>query len=94
MNFDCLDGCLERQQYPATTAELIAAHGDRTIELQDGTETVGEVLGRLDDQTYDQADDVYTDLRTAVGHEAIGRRGYSDRDAPALGESGPTQVSF
>ncbi|MFB6155487.1 MAG: DUF2795 domain-containing protein [Haloferacaceae archaeon] len=94
MNFDCLDGCLERQQYPATSAELISAHGDRTIELQDGTETVGEVLARLDDQTYDHADDVYTDLRSAVGHEAIGRRGYSDRDAPTLGESGPTQVSF
>jgi hypothetical protein len=94
MKFDCLDGCLERQQYPATSDELIAQHGDRTIELQNGTETVGEVLERLGDQTYDDASAVYTDLRTAVGHEAIGRRGYSDRDAPALGESGPTQLSF
>jgi hypothetical protein len=94
MKFDCLDGCIDRHQYPTSSTELIDEHGDRTIELQNGTETVGEVLARLGDQTYEQPEDVYADLRSAVGHEAIGRRGYSDRDAPALGESGPTQLSF
>ncbi|MFC4359681.1 DUF2795 domain-containing protein [Halobium salinum] len=94
MRFDDTDDLIDAHTYPATSAELIAAYGDSEIELQNGTETLGTVLGRLGPETYHGPQDVRDALFTGVGHEAIGRRYYSDRDAYALGESGPEQVSF
>ena len=81
-------------EYPATSEELIETHGDLSIELQNGTETLAEVLGRLGDETFDRPEDVRAALLTGVSHKAIGRRYYSDREPPALGDSGPDQVSF
>ncbi|WP_348607152.1 DUF5789 family protein [Halobaculum rarum] len=85
---------LSAHEYPATSGELIDAYGDTRIELQDGSETIGAVLGRLGSETFHSADDVWMTLRGGVGHEAVGRRFYSDRDAPAVGEDGPDQISF
>ena len=85
---------IDRHQYPATTQDLIQAYGDRVIELQNGEETVGEMLERLGHETYYGPQDVRDALFTGVSHRAIGRRFYSDRDAPTVGEAGPTQLSF
>ncbi|WP_224448193.1 DUF5789 family protein [Haloprofundus salilacus] len=85
---------VESHDFPATTDELVSAYGTETIHLQNGSETVGTVLERLGSQTYADADEVYEALLTGVGHEAIGRRFYSDRDAPTLGEGNAGQVSF
>ncbi|KTG07903.1 hypothetical protein AUR64_01315 [Haloprofundus marisrubri] len=81
-------------EYPATTDELVSAYGTETIHLQNGSETVGAVLERLGAQTYADSNEVYDAILTGVGHEAIGRRFYSDRDAPTLGEGNAEQVSF
>ncbi|MFC6725600.1 DUF2795 domain-containing protein [Halobium palmae] len=94
MHLEGTGDLIDDHSYPATSAEMIAAYGDSEIELQDGTETLGTVLGRLGPETYHSAQDVRDALYTGVGHEAIGRRFYSDRDAYALGENGPEQVSF
>ena len=80
--------------YPATTAELIADYGDSEITLPNGTETVGEILDRLGEETYENAGAVSQALLTGVSHKAIGRRFYSDRDQYTPGEYGPEQVSF
>ncbi|MFW6320937.1 MAG: DUF5789 family protein [Halohasta sp.] len=80
--------------YPATTAELVADYGDSELTLPNGTETIGEILERLDDDTYQDADDVKQALLNGVSHRAIGRRFYSDRDQFTPGEHGPEQVSF
>jgi hypothetical protein len=85
---------IDDHEYPATRDELVAAYGDRTIELQNGTETIADVLGRLGPETYETAADARTALTSAVSHRAIGRRFYSDRDPTMLSEDGPTQVSF
>lgn len=86
---------IEAQEYPATGTELIEAHGEELIELPDGTETFGEVLGRLEDTTYHDAEDVQEALFSAVGADAVGRRYYSDRDPGTPGETfGPDLVSF
>lgn len=85
---------LAAHEYPATSGELIDAYGDTRIELQDGSETLGSVLGRLGSETFHSVDDVWMTLRGGVGHEAVGRRFYSDRDAPSVGEDGPDPVSF
>jgi len=80
--------------YPATTTELIADYGDNEISLPNGTETVGEILGRMGDDTYENSEAVSQALLTGVSHKAIGRRFYSDRDQYSPGEHGPEQVSF
>lgn len=80
-------------EYPATNDELIEALGEHEIEIPDGSETVADVLGRLDGATYEGPEDVREALFSAVSHEAVGRRFYSDRDVPVAGE-GPDPVSF
>ena len=82
-------------EYPATTEELIASHGDRTIELPNGTETVGDALGRFSSETFETPEDVQLTLRCALSQKAIGRIGYSDRDPAPLGSPyAPDQISF
>ena len=85
---------LSGHEYPATSGELIDAYGDTRIELQDGSESLGCVLGRMGAETFASAGEVYETLQSGVGHEAVGRRYYSDRDAPTVGEDGPDPVSF
>ena len=85
----------ESLEYPATTDELIAAHGDRTLELANGSETLGDVLSRIDNETFESPDDVALTLQCALSQKAIGRVGYSDRDPTPLGSPyAPDQVSF
>ncbi len=81
-------------QYPMTTSDIITACGDNEIELHNGTETVGEILGRLGEETFDTPEAVRQSLLSGVSHKAIGRRFYSDRDQYTPGETGPQQVSF
>lgn len=85
---------LDTHEYPATRDEIIEAYGNSRIDLPNGTETLGEVLARISDETYEGPEDARTAVFTGVGHEAVGRRFYSDRDPTALGESGPEPVSF
>ncbi|MFC7235009.1 DUF5789 family protein [Halosegnis marinus] len=88
------DANLDAHSYPATASELIDAYGETELELQNGSETFGEALGRLGETTYHDAEDAKQAAMSAVSEGAIGRKGYSDRDAPTVGEDGPAQVSF
>ncbi|MFB6119284.1 DUF2795 domain-containing protein [Halosegnis sp.] len=91
---DDADAELDAHNYPATGEELIDAYGETELDLPNGSETFGEVMGRLGDTTYENSEDAKLAALSAVSEEAIGRKGYSDRDAPAIGEQGPTQLSF
>ncbi|SIR91074.1 DUF5789 family protein [Natronorubrum thiooxidans] len=83
------------RNYPVTTEELIEEYGDRTLELQNGSETVGDVLARLESETFETPEDVRLALSCAVSNKAIGRVGYSDRDPTPLGSPyAPDPVSF
>ncbi|MFC3958881.1 DUF5789 family protein [Halovivax cerinus] len=82
-------------EYPLTTDELIATHGDRRIDLPNGSETVGEVLGRISAETFESPDDVRLTLQSGLSRKAIGRYGYSDRDPDPPGSLyHSTQLSF
>lgn len=85
---------IENATYPATSEDFISTHGTHTIELQAGEETLGDVLSRIGAETYESPADVYDAVFMAVGHEAIGRRFYSDRDPFAPGEHGHELLSF
>ncbi|MES3159941.1 MAG: DUF2795 domain-containing protein [Halorubrum sp.] len=94
MQLDGVDDRIEGHQFPTTSEELIAAHGNVTVELADGSERIGDVLGRFGDQTFDAPEDVFDTLRAGVCHRGVGRRFYSDRDPTATGEDGPQPLSF
>lgn len=82
-------------EYPATTDELIATHGDQPIELPNGSETVGEALGRVGRETYETPEEFRLTLQSALSSKAVGRIGYSDRDPMPPGSvGGPRQLSF
>ncbi len=86
---------IDDYEYPATTDDLIADHGDRTLELPNGTETVSEVLGRLDSETFTNPEEARFAVYSAVSDKAIGRVGYSDRDPTPVGSPySPDAVSF
>jgi len=94
MKFNGTGEMIDALEFPTTTDEIIDDHGDHELELQCGTEQVGEVLDRLGTEEFDTPEEVRFSVRSAVGHKAIGRRFYSDRDPTALGESGPTPLSL
>lgn len=86
---------LDAHEYPATTADLIDAYGDRTLDHPNGSETVGEVLGRLEEETFRTAEDAQFAVYSAVCSDAIGRVGYSDRDpTPPGAPYSPVAWSF
>ena len=43
---------LRRHDYPATTNQLTDAFGEYELDLANGTETVAEVLRRVEPQTF------------------------------------------
>lgn len=89
-----LDDRIGAHTYPATTEEVIEEHGDIELELPNGDERLGDVLGRLGTETFETAEDLRLAALSAVSSNAVGRKGYSDRDPSCLGEDGHDQVSF
>lgn len=74
--------------YPIGHDELIDEHGNTELELSNGTSSLAEVLEPLQDQEqiYRDAEELETMILNMVGDEAIGRKNYSDRDPPSIGE--------
>jgi len=85
---------LGTHRYPTTTADLLAAHGDLEVEYSNGSETLTEIFGRLDVETYTTHEEATTALYSAVGDEAIGRKFYSDRDPFSPGVDFRTRTSL
>ncbi len=87
------DSCAECT-FPKTTAELVEEQGETELELPGGVVTLGEVLELLPDETFETAEEARLMTYSVLGEEAIGRKGYSDRDPRCPGEELPTQVSL
>ncbi|MFC4246936.1 DUF2795 domain-containing protein [Natribaculum luteum] len=86
---------IDDHEYPATTEELIETCGEHRLELPNGTETVEEVLGRLESETFESPEDARFAVYSAVSDKAVGRVGYSDRDPTPLGSPyAPDAMSF
>ncbi len=90
------DDRIDGHTFPATAAELIDEYGDAELEFPNGedNETLGDVLARLGETTFETAEEARLGIYSAVSKDAIGRQNYSDRDAPSIGEDGPESVSF
>lgn len=89
-----LEERLDDGQFPATTSELVDAHGDVEMELPNGAVTLAEVLGDMPEETLETAEEARLSAYCALGDEAIGRKAYSDRDPVAMGEAGPEPLSL
>jgi len=85
---------LASQSYPLTASELVAACGDHELDEADGGEALRDVIERSGDREFDSALDATFAVYGAVGQDAVGRVGYSDRDPTPMGVDGPDQVSF
>jgi len=84
----------DAHEYPITSEELIEAEGDMTLELPNGTETLGDALSRSAPETFESAEEARLTAYAGVSGKAIGRKGYSDRDPVCMGEDGPDEMSF
>jgi len=89
-----LDDPFEAHSFPTTTFELIEDHGDVELALPNGAVTLGEALAHLPDETLASEEEARLTAYAALGEEAIGRKGYSDRDPTAFGERGHDPVSL
>ncbi|WP_136689887.1 DUF5789 family protein [Halorhabdus amylolytica] len=85
---------LGTHRYPTTTDDLLAAHGDVEIEYSNSSETLAEIFGRLDRETYETHEEATAALYSAVSSDAIGRKFYSDRDPFSPGADFRTQRSL
>jgi hypothetical protein len=86
--------CCEQHTYPTTTGKFIEEHGETELELPNGAVTVGEVLGRLPGHELETVEDAQHTIYSALSEDAIGRKGYSDRDPRCPGEGISDQVSL
>lgn len=91
---DEVEDSFAEQTFPATTEALIQECGETTFELPNGACTIEEVLSCLPEAEYESAQEALEAAYGAVGEEAIGRKGYSDRDPCCPGEVGAEPVSL
>lgn len=89
-----LEDPFEAHSYPTTTAELVESHGDVELALPNGAVTLGEALAHLPDEVLETPEEARLTTYGALGEDAIGRKGYSDRDPTSLGETGHEPVSL
>lgn len=87
-----VDGTIDSADYPMTAAELLERLGDGEIDLPAGGEPMARVIGRCGTDSFASADEARLSVYGALPDGAIGRKGYTDRDPPMLGEVEP--ISF
>lgn len=86
---------IENETYPLTTEDLIEKFGSHEIEHQNGSQTLAEVLDDVESETFDCPNDALFAIYAAVSGDAVGRRGYCDRDPTPPGVPRPYgPVSF
>jgi hypothetical protein len=85
MRLNDVETLFEGLPYPVTTEELLERVGDRSVELENGSETLTEVFGRVGSETYRTPTEAHLTFLSALSTKAIGRKAYTDRDPPILG---------
>lgn len=61
-------------------------YGESVLIFQNGEQTLREVFESMATESFNSPDDARQAIFNCVDEQAIGRKGYSDRDPPALGE--------
>jgi len=63
-----------------------ASAGSAVLQFQNGEQTLAEVLSTVPEEQFNSAMEARTAIFSNVPEGAIGRKSYSDRTPPALGE--------
>lgn len=92
MRLSEFDALIDRFTYPTSSEDIIAAHGPEELEMQNGQETVEQVFRRCGPESFTDPNEVRMTLYGSLSDDAIGRKGYTDRDPPMPGET--DHVSF
>ena len=89
-----LQALLDEVTFPIRVDQFVTEMGHHLIEYSTGTvESVEELCDRIDVSQYVSAEDAGMSLMLAMHGDAVGRRGYSDRDPPIHGVDGYDPVS-
>ncbi|MEZ3143755.1 hypothetical protein [Halobaculum sp. MBLA0143] len=68
--------------FPVACETVVDRIGDEELDAPNGgSETIGTVLGRCQEEEFRSADELYDALLTFVGDAYIGRKFYDDRGA-------------
>ncbi|MFC4543926.1 hypothetical protein ACFO5R_18525 [Halosolutus amylolyticus] len=86
VEFGDLYSKLREHGYPITTEELVDVYGEDAIQLPWGSTLIKEVLDPIATETYESPAEAREAIFNMVDSRAIGRKYYSDRTPPALGE--------
>lgn len=78
---DALDE-IRHVSYPATPGEIVDELDDPVLQLPNGEERLAEAFDRIDVDRLDCPEDATLSMLSALSEDAIGRKGYSDRDPP------------
>lgn len=87
MRFNEASDLFDDPEFPATRDEIVDEIGDRELEYPNGseTETIEEIFDRSGTETFDTAEEARLTYYAALDGDAVGRKGYSDRDPPTPG---------
>lgn len=85
---------LDDLAYPVAIERAVAELDDPEVQLPNGQDRLSTVLDRLALQTLESADDAKLAVLSALDSDAIGRKWYSDRDPPVVGEGGRERLTL
>lgn len=91
--FGDLNADLTREEYPVSKTDLVAAHGDREIDLPDGSTTLREAIEGYEpvDGEFEDAEAVRAAVLNMVDSDAVGRENYSDRGGESEATDDPEE---
>jgi hypothetical protein len=86
VEFGDLADRIASHNYPATSADFVDEYGEYEVEFPAGTQTLQNLFEPLQGETFDSPNDARQAILNMVDERAIGRKGYSDRTPPVIGE--------
>lgn len=82
---------LDELSYPATTDRIVTELGDPELQLPNGSDRLSDVFRRTSVSGSECAEDAKLTVLSGLDDDAIGRKGYTDRDPPVQCEQRPEQ---
>lgn len=80
VDFTTIEPLLADLPYPVTAEQLVAEHGDVTIERTNaGPISLRELFEAMGEETFESGEEVRQGVLNVMPEEAVGREGYSDR---------------
>lgn len=76
-----VDSEFERLEYPVARDEAAARFSETTLILADGEANLGELISEMGSDSFENPDELYSELNNTLPVEAVGEPGQSEGDA-------------